>query len=57
MSKEVKEKLDKLELKIDKLQLTIEKLEAKLAKHIDFIDETYEGLRNPIAAAKRFLGR
>ena len=57
MSKEIKEKLDKLELKIDKLQLTIEKLEVKLAKHIDFIDETYEGLRNPIAAAKRFLGR
>ena len=29
----------------------------KLSKHIDFIDETYEGLRNPIQAAKRFLGK
>ena len=57
MNKEVKEKLDKLELKIDKLQLTIEKLEVKLAKQIDFIDYTDAGLRNPIAAAKRFLGR
>ena len=29
----------------------------KLNKHIGFIDETYESLKNPINAAKRFLGR
>ena len=29
----------------------------KMSSHIDFIDKTYEGLRNPIDAAKRFLGR
>ena len=29
----------------------------KLSKHISFIDETYEGLKNPINAARRWLGR
>lgn len=52
-----KEKLEMLELKIDKLQATIDRLSTKLEKHIDFIDNTYEGLRNPIDAAKRFLGK
>lgn len=55
--KEIENRLEKLELKIDKLQLTLEKLESKLGKHIDFIDDTYEGLKNPINAAKRFLRR
>ena len=55
--KDVKNSLEKLELKVDKLQLTLEALDAKLSKHIGFIDETYESLRNPINAAKRFLGR
>ena len=50
-------RLEKIELKLDKLQLTLDKLEGKLGKHIDFIDETYEGLRNPINAEKKFLGR
>ena len=51
------DKLEKLELKVDKLQLTLEALDAKLTKHIGFIDDTYEGLKNPINAAKKFLGR
>ena len=57
MSKQLESRIEKLEEKVDKLQLTLEKLDAKLSKHISFIDETYEGLRNPINAAKRFLGR
>jgi uncharacterized coiled-coil protein SlyX len=57
MSKEIEQRLEKLELKVDKLQLTLERLDAILSKHIDFIDKTYEGLRNPINAAKRFLGK
>ena len=57
MSKDLENKIEKLELKIDKIKLTLDKLETKLGKHIDFIDETYEGLRNPINAAKKFLGR
>ena len=56
-NKEVKAELDKLNAKMEKMQLTLEALDAKLSKHIGFIDETYEGLKNPINAAKRFLGR
>ena len=57
MDKDLEHRLEKLELKVDKLQLTIEALDAKLSKHIGFIDDTYEGLKNPIQAAKRFLGK
>ena len=42
------EKLDDIEMKIDKLS-------AKFDKHIDFIDDTYEGLKNPIKMATRFF--
>jgi|TARA_Y200000002_G_scaffold383160_1_gene403671 hypothetical protein len=49
--------IELLNVKVDKLQLTLEALDNKLTKHIGFIDKTYEGLRNPIDAAKRFLKR
>ena len=49
--------IELLNVKVDKLQLTLEALDNKLTKHIGFIDSTYEGLRNPIDAAKRFLKR
>ena len=29
----------------------------KLDKHIDFIEKTYNDLKNPIEGVKRFLGR
>ena len=35
----------------------IDKLNNKLEKHIDYIDNTYEGLRNPIEGVKKFLGK
>ena len=35
----------------------MKKKKIKLEKHISFIDETYEGLRNPIEGVKRWLGR
>ena len=47
--------LKRLHDKIDKLQKTIEDLNIKLSKHIKFIDSTYEGLKNPIEAARRWL--
>ena len=50
-------KIEQLDKKVDKLQLTLDELSVKLSKHIGFIDETYEGLRNPINVAKKFLGR
>ena len=49
--------LKKLQEKINKLQKTIDDLNIKLSKHIKFIDSTYEGLRNPINAAKKWLGK
>ena len=49
--------LHTLHEKLDKLQLTVDELNAKLTKHIGFIDETYDGLKNPLHAAKKFFGR
>ena len=34
----------------------IDKLNSILGKHIDFIDNTYEGLKNPIKFATKMLG-
>ena len=47
--------IKKLEDKIEKLQKTIDDLNIKLSKHIRFIDSTYEGLKNPIEAARKWL--
>ena len=49
--------IELLNVKVNDLQKSLDELNAKLGKHIEFIDKTYEGLRNPIDAAKRFLGR
>lgn len=51
------DKIDKLKKQLDKIEKNQEKLDEKLSRHIDFIDRTYEGLRNPIDAARRWLGR
>ena len=50
-------KIEKLSVQVEKLSLTVDRLSNKLEQHIGFIDSTYEGLRNPIEAAKRFLRR
>ena len=47
-NEELKERLDKIEKKLDYLTKTLE-------KHIGFIDNTYEVLKNPIEGVKRFL--
>ena len=47
--------LKKLQEKINKLQKTIDDLNIKLSKHIKFIDSTYEGLKNQIEAARKWL--
>ena len=41
--------------KIDKLQKSIDSLSEVLSKHIEFIDKTYAGLKNPIEAARKWL--
>ena len=53
----IKKDIIKLEKKVDKLQKSFDLLNQRLGKHIDFIDDTYEGLKNPINAARKWLGR
>jgi|TARA_B100000035_G_scaffold11608_1_gene9771 chaperonin cofactor prefoldin len=57
MSEDITKRIERVEKKLDTLQKSMDELNVKLSKHIEFIDKTYEGLRNPINAAKRFLGR
>tara|TARA_B100000676_G_scaffold149453_1_gene147694 strand:- start:106 stop:279 length:174 start_codon:yes stop_codon:yes gene_type:complete len=57
MSKELLNRIEELDKKVEKLQLTLEQLDAKLSKHIGFIDDTYEGLKNPISMASKFFRR
>ena len=50
-----KDELKKLHDKVDKLQTTVDELAQRLYKHIKFVDSTYDGLKNPIEAARRWL--
>ena len=54
---QITNELQALHEKLEKIQLTVDELNAKLSKHIGFIDETYDGLKNPLYAAKKFFGR
>ena len=54
---DIMDKLNQMESKMDQLESKIEELNVKLGKHIDFIDDTYEGLKNPIKMATRFFKR
>jgi tetrahydromethanopterin S-methyltransferase subunit G len=49
--------MNKIHKRLDKIDNEVEGLKIKLEKHISFIDETYEGLRNPIEGVKKWLGR
>ena len=51
----IRRDLDELEVRLDSIEENIDKLSAKFDKHIDFIDNTYEGLKNPIKMATRFF--
>tara|TARA_B100001057_G_scaffold370497_1_gene374399 strand:- start:269 stop:493 length:225 start_codon:yes stop_codon:yes gene_type:complete len=67
----LQEQLDNLDYKIDKIERTIYRVEAdtiainkqlkelseSFHRHINFIDKTYDGLKNPIEAARKFLRR
>jgi len=57
MDKDLEKELEIINLRLQQIETNQKLLLEKLSKHIDFIDETYEGLRNPIQAAKRFLGK
>ena len=49
-NEELKEQLDRVERKLNVLTKTLQ-------KHIGFIDNTYEGLKNPIEGVKRWLNK
>ena len=53
----IRKDLDELEVRLDTIEEKIDKLSAKFDKHINFIDDTYEGLKNPIKMATRFFKR
>jgi vacuolar-type H+-ATPase subunit I/STV1 len=52
-----KEKLEQLQKDLKRVEDKLDILTKKLEKHIDFIDKTYDGLKNPIEGVKRFLSR
>ena len=57
MDKDLEKELEIINLKLQQIETNQKILLEKISKHIDFIDDTYEGLKNPISVAKRFLGR
>ena len=48
-------KLNDIENKMYNIEEKIVTLNNKLEKHINFIDDTYEGLKNPIKMATNFF--
>ncbi len=44
-----------VEAETTEIKKAMEELNQKLSKHIDFIDNTYEGLKNPIDVARKFF--
>ena len=53
----IRKDIDEVMTKLNKIDSKINKLNEKLEKHINFIDDTYEGLKNPIKMAARFFKR
>ena len=53
----IRRDIDELDAKLYKIENKIDKLNDKFEKHIRFIDDTYEGLKNPIKLATRFFKR
>ena len=53
----IRRDIDELYAKLDKIEKKIDKLNDNFEKHIRFIDDTYEGLKNPIKLATRFFKR
>ena len=49
--------MSKVHKRLDEIEAKVSNLDSTLQKHINFIDKTYEGLKNPINAARRWLGR
>ena len=57
MEEQLLEEIRNLRKSVEQLEDKVDTLTEKLDRHINFIDETYEGLKNPINAARKWLGR
>ena len=53
----IRKDIDEVMTKLNNIDVKLNKLNDKLEKHINFIDDTYEGLKNPIKMATRFFKR
>ena len=53
----IRRDIDELEARLDIIEEKIDKLNDNFEKHIEFISNTYEGLKNPIKLATRFFKR
>tara|TARA_Y100000287_G_C14191989_1_gene340696 strand:- start:65 stop:262 length:198 start_codon:yes stop_codon:yes gene_type:complete len=53
----IRKDIDEVITKLNNIDGKLNKLNDKLEKHINFIDDTYEGLKNPIKMATRFFKR
>ena len=51
------DKLEIIQLRLDKIEIQQQELLSKFGQHVDFINETYEGLKNPLAIAKKMFKR
>ncbi len=49
--------LFKIQKRLDNLEEENKKLKALLEKHINFIDDTYQNLKNPIEGVRKMFGR
>ena len=49
--------LYKIQKRLDNLEEENKKLKALLEKHINFIDDTYQNLKNPIEGVRKMFGR
>ena len=49
--------LYKIQKRLDNLEEENKKLKALLEKHINFIDDTYQNLKNPIEGVRKIFGR
>tara|TARA_B100000424_G_scaffold32680_1_gene22291 strand:- start:224 stop:421 length:198 start_codon:yes stop_codon:yes gene_type:complete len=53
----IRKDIDEVMTKLNNIDVKLNKLNDKLEKHINFIDDTYEGLKNPIKMATSFFKR
>jgi len=49
------DKLEIIQLRLDKIEIQQQEILSKFGQHVDFINETYEGLKNPLAMAKKMF--